>query len=116
MGIIPFILVPLLVYTYFWLNPLALAAFIEGLTRYIIEIYLGYKEWKIDYETKKAYKRYLRQSRKLAKEGGFPGRVVELYFETYSEDDIKTLRQGQRELHEARHKNLEDTMREMLLF
>ncbi|OGM32933.1 hypothetical protein A2803_05055 [Candidatus Woesebacteria bacterium RIFCSPHIGHO2_01_FULL_44_21] len=114
--ILPFILVPLLVYTYFWVNPLAFAVFLEGLTKYLIEIYLGYKEWKIEYETKKAYRRYTRASEKLAHDSGLTGELVKLYFDTYGENDRRTLKQQNREYYEARYKSLEETMRDMLLF
>lgn len=115
-GILPFLLVPILVYTYFWINPLAFAAFVEGINKYLIEVYLGYKEWKIEHETKKAYKRYVRASEKLAQDSGLAGELVKLYFDTYSEGDRKTLMQQNRERYEEKHKDLEEAMREMLLF
>lgn len=116
LGIMPFVLVPILIYTYFWLNPLALCLFLEGLMKYLVEVYLGYKQWRIEYETKKAYRRYLKASRKLAKDSGLDDKLVKLYFETYSEGDRRALMQQKKELFEEKHKDLEEAVREMLLF
>jgi len=75
---IPFI-VPFIICTYFWINPFALIAFWEGVIRYLVEIYLGYKAWKIELNTWIVYKRYVRASKKLAMESGLSGRLVKLY-------------------------------------
>lgn len=113
-GFMPFFVVLLLIFTYFWVNPLALATFMEGLIRYLVEIYLGYKEWRIEYEAKKAYRRYLRQSRRLARESGFSDHLVRLYFKTYGEDDWRTFKTQSRQAHEERYRDLEDSMRELI--
>lgn len=114
MDFLPFFMVPLLVYTYFWLNPMAFAAFLEGISKCLVEIYLGYKEWKIEYETKRAYRRHVRASQKLARDSGFSSRAVKLYFETYGEDDWRSLRYRERQRHEKRYRDIEETMRELL--
>lgn len=115
-GLLPFVLIPLLVYTYFWINPTAFAAFLEGFSRYIVEIYLGYKQWKLERETKKAFHYYRRQSEKLAKEDGLPKDVVKAYFSTYGEEDWKFIYQKQKEDYENRNRDLEDEMRELVFF
>jgi hypothetical protein len=115
-GQITFILIPLLIYTYLWVNPLILATFLEGLGKYLVEVYLGFKDWKIEYETQRAYRRYMKASQKLAENDGFPSHIVRLYFKTYGKDDWKAIRQQNREIHEDRYRDFEDTMREMLLF
>ncbi len=114
-GFLPFVLIPLLVYTYFWVNPIAFATFMEGVSKYIVEVYLGFKEWKIEHETKKAYRHYIRESEKLAKTQGYPDSVVKLYFKTYGQDDRSFLRQQNRQMHEARYKDIEETMRELII-
>lgn len=113
---IPFFLVPLLIYTYFWLNPIAFATFIEGVSKYIIEAYLGYKAWRLAWETEIAYRAYKRASKKLAQEQGYPAHVVKLYFDTYGSQDWRHLWQQQKAAYEEKYKNLEDDLRDSLLF
>jgi hypothetical protein len=113
---IPFFLIPILVYTYFWINPLLLSAFLEGMYQYLVEIYLGYKEWKIEREAKKAFSQYQKRSKKLAKENGFPTHVVSLYFEDYGEVDFEFIKNSYRSDYEKKHKDFEDDMRDMLAF
>lgn len=114
--VLPFILTPLLVYAYFWLNPAALATFLEGAARYVAEVYLGYKRWRIEYQTRKAFKRYQRQAKRLARQNGYPDEVVRAYFNTYSEQDWQTLREQQKELHEQKYKDWEDELQSLILW
>lgn len=115
-GVFPFVLIPLLVYTYFWINPTALAAFLEGLSRYIVEVYLGFKAWKVERETRKAYKYYLRQSEKLAREKGLSKNIVSKYIQKYRDEDWNFLYQREKEEFETRNRDLEDELRDLIAF
>ena len=109
-------IIPFLVYTYFWVNPNALSTFLEGLYRYIAEIYFGYKAWRLEYETKRAYKYFQKRSKRMAKENGFSENLVKAYFETYREHDWKYLYQLQKEEFEERNRDIEEQIRDNLLF
>lgn len=115
-GIFPFVLIPLLVYTYFWLNPTALAAFLDGFIRYITEIYLGYKAWRLEYETKKAYKYYMKLSEQIAEEKGISKKTLNKYFKVYGKEDWNFLYQREKDDFENRNREIEDNLREMILF
>jgi|GEM_PF-6011950 len=116
LGFIPFVVVPLIVYTYFWINPFAFASFWEGFIKYLVEIYLGYKAWKIEFDTWIAYKRYVIASKKLAMKSGLSGRAVKLYFKTYFDSDITEIKRIERQIYEEKHKQLEDSLRNMIVF
>lgn len=112
----PFVLIPLLVYTYFWVNPMALASFMEGFARYIVEIYLGYKQWRIERATQRAFKHYQKQSRVLAAKNGLSSGHLKSYFKTYGKDDWRFIYQTEKQDYEERNRNLEDEMRDLLAF
>jgi hypothetical protein len=114
--LIPFVLVPLVIYTYFWINPLSFATFWEGILRYLVEVYLGYKAWKIERQTNKAYKRFQKNSLALAKRQGFEKNTVKLYFKEYGQLDWNYIKNQLKEMHERKFKDLEDNMREMILY
>lgn len=112
----PLVLIPLLIYTYFWLNPTALATFMEGFMKYLVEVYLGYKAWRLEYQTKKAYRYYQKQSERLARERGVPNKTLADYFKTYKRDDWNFLYQREKEEFESKNRDLEDEMKNLLLF
>lgn len=113
---LPFLLVPLLVYTYFWLNPLSFTTFIEGVLRYLAEIYLGFKATKIDVQTKLAYRRYRKDARKVAKQSGYSNDFVNAYFSSYKFEDWQILRRQQKELHEEKYRNFEEELSDLLFY
>ncbi len=113
---IPFLIIPIAVFTYFWINPIATATFTEGVVRFFIEVYLGYKAWKIERKAEIAYRRYVRQSEKLARQEGLSSKFVKLYLQEYGEDDKKDLYNKIREDHEQKYRNFEDAMRDFLSF
>lgn len=115
-NILPFVIVPLVIYTYFWINPAAFATFWEGLLRYIVEIYLGYKSQKIERQTNKAFRQFQRKSLSLAQKQGFSKNTVKLYFKEYGKLDRNYLKNQLKEDHERKHRDLEDSLRDMLLY
>lgn len=115
-SVLPLLITPIAVFTYFWINPVATAAFVEGLGRFLIEVYLGYKAWKVESRTNRLYKKFKKQSERLAKQNGFEPRVVKLYFNEYGQGDERELYNKIKEDHERKHKNLEDAMRDFLVF
>ena len=115
-GLMPFMLVPLLVYTYFWINPMALTIFVEGMAKAIVEIYLGFKAWKLEWETRRAFNQYKKASLILARQEGYPKKLVKAYFKTYGQNDWRFLWQQNKDAFEEKHRDLEDELREMILF
>lgn len=113
---LPFFLIPLLLYTYFWVNPTVFAAFMEGLARFVAELYLGYKAWRLELETKRSFRYYQKLSRKMARENGFSGNLLKAYFEAYGEHDWKEIYQREKEIFEERNRDIEEQIRDNLLF
>lgn len=107
---LPFLLVPLLVYTYFWLNPLSFSTFVEGVVHYLAEVYLGFKATKIDIQTKLAYRKYTKNAEKIARQSGYSNDFVRAYLSSYKFEDWQILRQQQKELHEERYRNFEEEL------
>lgn len=112
----PFVLIPLLIYTYFWLNPTALASFMEGVTRYLVEIYLGYKAWRIEQAARIAFRSYQRQLKQLAQKNRLPGTLLKSYRRAYEKDDWKFIYQREKQEYEERNRSLEDEIRDLLVF
>lgn len=111
---IPFFLVPLLVYTYFWLNPFALSAFATGISRYFLAVYLGYKAYMIGLCTEIEFWRYKRASIRLSLESNFPRQLLGEYFDSYKTQDKNSIRLTQKAIFERRHRKLEELFRDLV--
>lgn len=84
--------------------------------RYLVEVYLGYKALKIEWQTNRAYRRFQKKSLALAKKQGFGKSTVKLYFNEYGQIDWNYIKSRLQEMHERKYKDLEDNMRELILY
>lgn len=111
-----FILLPLLIYTYFWINPSAIVEFFQGVARTFVEIYLGYKEYKLWVATQMSFTHYRIKSILLARHEGLSLGNLASYFRTYGEKDWNYIYDNHRNVHESKYRNFEEGLRDMIYF